>query len=106
MGTVKVDPKKDVCHSTLVIEIMMQHFFLEIKQKIPPEATVAGVQEGSTSRVNTLELKERLQQTKCPLTSSNISPRHMETKYQRSTQDSKEEEKQERHLMFKSKKHM
>jgi hypothetical protein len=27
MGTIKVDPKKDVGHSTLVIEILMQHFF-------------------------------------------------------------------------------
>ncbi len=24
MGTIKVDPKKDVCHSTLVIEVLMQ----------------------------------------------------------------------------------
>jgi hypothetical protein len=37
MGTIKVDPKKNVCHSTLVIETMMQHFFLEIEQKIPQE---------------------------------------------------------------------
>jgi hypothetical protein len=37
MGTIKVDPKKKVCHSTLVIETMMQHFFLEIEQKIPQE---------------------------------------------------------------------
>jgi hypothetical protein len=32
MGTFKVDPKKDVCHSTLVIEILMQHLFLKIDQ--------------------------------------------------------------------------
>jgi hypothetical protein len=29
MGTIKVDPKKDVFHLTLVIEILMQHFFLD-----------------------------------------------------------------------------
>ncbi len=27
MGIIKVDPKKNVCHSTLVIKILMQHFF-------------------------------------------------------------------------------
>jgi hypothetical protein len=30
-GIVKIDPKKDVCHLALVIEILMQHFFLEIE---------------------------------------------------------------------------
>jgi hypothetical protein len=30
MGIVKVDTKKDVCHSTLIIEILMQHFFPDI----------------------------------------------------------------------------
>jgi hypothetical protein len=36
MGTMKVDPKKDICHSTnLVIEILMQHFFLDVDQQIP-----------------------------------------------------------------------
>jgi hypothetical protein len=30
MGIIKVDPKKDVCHSTLVIEILIQHLFLDI----------------------------------------------------------------------------
>ncbi len=27
MGIVEVDLKKDICHSTLVIEILKQHFF-------------------------------------------------------------------------------
>jgi hypothetical protein len=27
MGTIKVDPKKDVCHLALVIETLMQHLF-------------------------------------------------------------------------------
>jgi hypothetical protein len=36
MGRVKVDPKKNVCHSTLIIEILMQHFFFDISQQIPP----------------------------------------------------------------------
>jgi hypothetical protein len=30
-GILKVDPKKDVCHSMLVIEILMQHFFPNIE---------------------------------------------------------------------------
>jgi hypothetical protein len=37
MGTIKVDPKKDVCHSTLVIEILMFHFFPDTTQQIPLE---------------------------------------------------------------------
>ncbi len=32
MGIVKVDPKIDICRSTLVVEILMQHFFLDINQ--------------------------------------------------------------------------
>jgi hypothetical protein len=36
MGRVKVDPKKNACHSALVIEILMQHF-LDTTQQIPPE---------------------------------------------------------------------
>jgi hypothetical protein len=32
METMKVDPKKDVCHLTLVIEILMQHFFFDTTQ--------------------------------------------------------------------------
>jgi hypothetical protein len=36
MGRVKVDPKKNVCHSTLIIEILMQHFFLDTIKQIPP----------------------------------------------------------------------
>lgn len=36
METMKVDPKKDICHSTnLVIEILMQPFFPNIDQQIP-----------------------------------------------------------------------
>jgi hypothetical protein len=36
MGTIKVDPKKDICPSTnLIIEILMQHFFPDIGQQIP-----------------------------------------------------------------------
>jgi hypothetical protein len=31
MGIIKVDPKKDVYHSTLTIEILMQHFFPNAK---------------------------------------------------------------------------
>jgi hypothetical protein len=30
-GTIKVDPKKDVCHFAVVIEVLMQHLFLEIE---------------------------------------------------------------------------
>jgi hypothetical protein len=30
-GTIKVDPKKDVCHFVVVIEVLMQHLFLEIE---------------------------------------------------------------------------
>ncbi len=32
MGIVKVDPKKDVYHSTLIIEILRQHFFPKVEQ--------------------------------------------------------------------------
>ncbi len=32
-----VDPKKDVYHSTLVIEILMQHFFPKAEQQITPK---------------------------------------------------------------------
>jgi hypothetical protein len=32
MGTFKVDPKKGAYHSTLVIEILMQHLFSKIDQ--------------------------------------------------------------------------
>lgn len=60
MGTFKVDLKKDVCHSTLVIEILMQHFFLKTNQWIPLEITPTRVHEAFTSKVNTSELTERL----------------------------------------------
>jgi hypothetical protein len=64
MGTIKVDPKKDVCHLALVIEILMQHFFPNITQQIPLQEVPTGAQDASTLGVNTLKLKERLQQTK------------------------------------------
>jgi hypothetical protein len=33
MGIIKVDPKKNVYHSTLIIEILMQHFFPKTNNK-------------------------------------------------------------------------
>jgi hypothetical protein len=30
-GIIKVDPKKDVCHFALVIEVLMQHLFPKIE---------------------------------------------------------------------------
>jgi hypothetical protein len=42
MGTIKVDIKKDICHSTLVIKILMQHFFPNTDQQIPPEVVPIG----------------------------------------------------------------
>jgi hypothetical protein len=58
MGTIKVDPKKYVFHSTLVIEILMQHFFLNTTQQIPLQDVPIGVHDASTLGVNTLELQE------------------------------------------------
>ncbi len=43
MGIVKVDPNKDVCHLTLVVEILMQHLSLDINQQIPLEVVPTGV---------------------------------------------------------------
>jgi hypothetical protein len=40
-GIIKVDPKKDVCHSVLVIEILMQHFSPKTEKQRPLEATLA-----------------------------------------------------------------
>ncbi len=61
MGTIKVDLKKDVYHSTFVIEILMLHLFFKITQQIPPKDVPTRVYDVSTSRVNTLKLKEKLQ---------------------------------------------
>jgi hypothetical protein len=61
MGIVKNDPKKDVCHSTLVIEILMHHFFLNTTQQIPLQEVPIRVHDASTSWVNTSRLKEHLQ---------------------------------------------
>jgi hypothetical protein len=49
MGTLKNDPKKDVCHSTLVIEILMHHFFRNTTQQIPLQEVPIGVHDASTS---------------------------------------------------------
>ncbi len=57
MGTMKNDPKKDVCHSTLVIEILMHHFFCNTIQQIPLQEVPIGVHDASTSWVNTSKLK-------------------------------------------------
>jgi hypothetical protein len=75
MGIVKVDPKTNICHSTLVIEILMQHFFPDIEQQILLEVIPTRVHDFSTLRINALELKEKLHQTKSPQASSNRSPR-------------------------------
>jgi hypothetical protein len=40
-GIIKVDPKKDVCHSMLVIEILMQHFSPKTKEQRPLEVAPA-----------------------------------------------------------------
>jgi hypothetical protein len=64
MGIVKDDPKKDVCHSTLVIEILMHHFFFNTTQQIPLQEVPIRVYGASTSGVNTSGLREHLQQTK------------------------------------------
>jgi hypothetical protein len=80
MGTVKDDPKKDVCHSTLVIEILMYNFFLNTTQQIPLQEVPIGVHNASTSGVNTSRLRECLQQTKQCLSSSNRLPRQMRAK--------------------------
>jgi hypothetical protein len=32
MGIIKVEPKKTIYHSTLIIEILMQHFFPKAEQ--------------------------------------------------------------------------
>ncbi len=38
MGIVKVNLKKNVYHSVLIVESLMQHFFLDTIQQIPLEA--------------------------------------------------------------------
>ncbi len=58
MGKMNVGPKKNVRHPTLVIEILMQHFFPNIDQQIPLKVIPTRVQEAFTFGVNTLELKE------------------------------------------------
>ncbi len=60
MGTVKDDPKKDVCHSTLVIEILMYNFFLNTTQQIPLQEVPIVVHDASTLGVNTSRLRECL----------------------------------------------
>ncbi len=74
MGKIKVDPKKNVYHSTFVIEILMLHFFFKTTQQIPPKDVPTRVYDASTSRVNTSKLKEQLQ-VKRPLAPSSRSPR-------------------------------
>jgi hypothetical protein len=75
MGIVKVDPKTNICHPTLIIEILMQHFFPNIDQQILVEVVPTIVHDASTSRINTSELREKLHQTKSPLALSRRSPR-------------------------------
>jgi hypothetical protein len=104
MGTVKVDPKKSVCHLALVVEILMQHFFPDIDQQIPLEVVPTRMQDAFTLVVNTSELKERLQQAKQPFALSNRSLRQMWVRGQKTTKDSKEEEEKERPLMIKRRK--
>jgi hypothetical protein len=60
--------------------------------------------EASTSWVNTLKLREKLQQTKQPFASSNKLPRYMWAKEQRTTKDLEEEEEEDRSLMIKRRK--
>jgi hypothetical protein len=43
-GTIKVDPKKDVCHFALVIEALMQHLFPKIEPYMPIELALAKAQ--------------------------------------------------------------
>ncbi len=85
----KVDVKKDVCHFALVIKVQMQHFFLENNPQILTMQELAKAQQASTSKVNALELKDRLQITKHPLRpfgkSLMISPK-LERKGQRTSQ--------------------
>ncbi len=61
MGTIKVDPKKNVYHSLLVIKILMQHFFPSTYQQSPLKVVPTGMHDASTSRANTSKLKKRLQ---------------------------------------------
>ncbi len=106
MGTMKVNPKKDICHLTLTIEILMQHFFLNTNQLIPLKVIPTRMQEAFTSRVNTSKLKERLYQTKLPLASSNGLHKLMQAKKQKIIEDLEEEEEEERPLMIKRRKQM
>jgi hypothetical protein len=64
MGTGKSDPKKYVCHSTLVIKILMHHFFFNTTQQFPLQEVPIGVHDASTSWFNTSGLRGHLQQTK------------------------------------------
>jgi hypothetical protein len=79
----------------------MQHFFLNTIQQIPLQEVLTGVRGASTSGVNTLELRERLQQIKRPLASSNKSLQRMWAREQKITKDSEEEEEEEKPLMIK-----
>jgi hypothetical protein len=51
----------------------MQHFFLNTIQQIPLQEVLTRIQDASTLGVNTSKLRERLQQIKQPLASSNKS---------------------------------
>jgi len=75
MGIVKVDPKTNICHPTLIIEILMQHFFLNIDWQILVDIVPTIVHDASTSRINISELREKLHQTNSPLASSRGSPK-------------------------------
>ncbi len=84
----------------------MQHLFLDIDRQIPIEAIPIGVHEASTSWVNTLELREKLQQNKQPFASFSKLPKQMWAKEQITTKDLEEEEEEDRSLMIKRRKQM
>jgi hypothetical protein len=50
-GIVKVDAKKYVCHSTLVIKMLIQYFFLKSNPHIPTMLMPTKAQQTSTSRL-------------------------------------------------------
>lgn len=74
-GIMKVDAKKDICHSTLVTKMLIQYFLFESNPQILVVLKPTKGQQTSTSKANASRLKDMLQKTKCPSRPSIRSPR-------------------------------
>ncbi len=68
-STIKVDAKKDICHSALTIKCYCNFFSLRtIHKSLPCESRPKHI------KTNASKLKDKLKRIKCPFTSSNRSP--------------------------------